>query len=117
MDISVYLQTQDHATGAPAHRTTRTMMGLVLAAELGEQVGQNKLRLTTDLSWKKVKAFARHAIPRRHVEVVTDLPVCEYPLNEMCLDVDFQRQMAYPLLLAKDQRSTVGRWLLGLERL
>jgi hypothetical protein len=106
MDISVYLQSQDHTRDCPAHHCTRTLMRLVLAAELADPVGQNAIRLTVDLLWKDVKTLARLAIQARHIELLPELPIREYPLNEICLDADFQRTMRYPVLLAKDQRSS-----------
>ena len=110
MEISVYLQDQDHAVDLPAHRATRTVMRLVLAAELAKQIGQNAIRLTTGLDWREVKLLARSGDSLRRIELSPDLPIREYPINEICVDADFQRTMRYPLQIAKDQRSRYGDW-------
>lgn len=108
MEISVYLQDQDHARDAPAHYATRRLMRLVLAADLAEKVGQHAIRLTTDIGWKEIKAFARQAIKRRRIEMSSHLPIRTYPSQKAFLDVAFQRAMSYPILIAKDQRSCVA---------
>jgi hypothetical protein len=64
MEISVFLQGQNHAQDTASHRSSRIVMKMVLAAALAEQIGQNAIQLTTPLSWKEVKAFARLALNR-----------------------------------------------------
>lgn len=106
MEISVYLLKQNHLSDDPAHFSTQRLARLVLIAELAKPVGQNAIQLMVDLSWKEVKLLARQVVMRAQQDLIPDLPIREYPLHEMCLNADFQRQMAYPILIAKDQRSS-----------